>query len=210
MSPSGQFRERDPHWGHFCLKKFCCVCYLKPVSRITLDEFILEMMHTRQTKLSVLIDLFTRLDLRDSLIEEHVHFCNESYARNLLCRTPRFDMLVICWKPGQHTTIHDHAGSMNVTRVYRGTLTSRIFEVYERPAPGRALIRQNLEENIGKDALSTLDVEGIHQMANTSSEDLVTVHVYSPPLKDITVYSLKSSNVDRVTLRYTLEDEFAY
>lgn len=179
--------------------------------RISLDDFVFEMMHCqiKDLKLPALKDLFGRLDLKEMLVNEHVHFCCDSYSRNLVCRTPRFDMLILCWKPGHATTIHDHAGSLNVTRVFSGNLTSRVFEPYDRPGPGRVLVRQLDEETLGKGAFSCVDYPGIHQLANTSQDDLVTVHVYARPLRDITVYDTGTGEAKRVALRYTLEDEFA-
>lgn len=183
-----------------------------PVSdRISLDDFVYEMQHVpvKDLKLPALKDLFFKLDLKEMLVNECVHFCKDTYARNLVCRTPRFDMLVLCWKPGHVTTIHDHAGSLNVTRVFSGTLTSRSFEAYERPGPGQILVRQVEEERLGKKSFSAVDYGEIHQLANTSDEDLITVHVYARPLKDITVYEPTTGEAKRMTLRYTLEDEFA-
>ncbi|MCI0586650.1 MAG: cysteine dioxygenase family protein [Planctomycetes bacterium] len=179
--------------------------------RITLDQFIFEMMHVpaRELSLANLKDLFGRLDLKDALVSEHVHFTGDTYSRNLLCRTPRFDMLVLCWKPGQVTTIHDHAGSLNVTRIFEGDLTSRLFEEAGRPSPGRVLVRQAAEDRLGKGDFACVDWDEIHQLANTSDHDLVTVHVYAKPLKDINVYCPTTGDVEKVTLRYTLEDEFA-
>lgn len=179
--------------------------------RISLDEFVFEMMHcqVKDLRLPALKDLFGRLDLKEMLINEHVHFCNDSYARNLVCRTPRFDMLILCWKPGHVTTIHDHAGSLNVTRVFSGTLTARSFDAYDRPEPGKILVRKTEEETLGKGDFSSVDFAGIHQLANTSQGELVTVHVYARPLKDITVYDTATGDAKRVALRYTLEDEFA-
>ncbi len=179
--------------------------------RLSLDEFVLEMMQipSKELRVDQLKSLFTRLDLRDELIQEHIHFCADGYARNLLCRTPRFDMLVLCWKPGHQTTIHDHCGSMNVTRVFRGTLTSRTFEIADRPCEDRANLRTPIEETMGTASVALVDRTGIHQLANTSEEDLVTIHVYAPPLKEITVFYPHSGKFEKVALRYTLEDEFA-
>jgi cysteine dioxygenase len=179
--------------------------------RLTLDGFILEMAHLppRELTLPALKDLFGGLDLQEALVNEHVHFVPDGYARNLVCRTPRFDMLVLCWKPGNVTTIHDHAGSLNVTRVYDGQLTSRLFEEYERPAPGRVLVRPAAEDKLGKNDFACVDYDEIHQLANTSERPLVTVHVYAKPLKDINVYCPTTGEVEKMTLRYTLEDEFA-
>jgi len=102
---------------------------------LSLDEFMIEMgrepvssrTHER------LMDLTHRLTISDELIESRTCFAANTYARNLVCRTPSFELLVLCWRPGHESTIHDHAGSLNAIRVYRGELTSRIFV----PAAGR-------------------------------------------------------------------------
>lgn len=179
--------------------------------KLTLEEFIMETMHIpmKDLKVDQLRDLFGRLDLSDTLVQEHIHFSTDSYARNLICRTPRFDMLCLCWRPGQVTVIHDHAGSLNVTRVFNGQLTARLFKVYEKPCPGRALVKKSVEDHLGKTDFSCVDYGEIHQLENTSNQDLVTVHVYARPLKDIHKYCPTTGEVDRVTLRYSLEDEFA-
>ena len=52
-----------------------------------------------------------------------------------------------------------------------------------------------------------MDREGIHQLANTSDEDLITVHVYAPPLMELTVYDTESGFVERRPLRYTLSED---
>ena len=51
------------------------------------------------------------------------------------------------------------------------------------------------------------DRSGIHQLANTSGEDLVTVNVYAPALMELTVYSTGSAEVERRPLRYTLVED---
>jgi len=80
-------------------------------SAISLDDFILEMMR-RDTRFPQFVDLFSRLELRDDLIHEHMHFSDHAYARHLICRTLRFDMPALCRRPGIQSTIHDLAGSL--------------------------------------------------------------------------------------------------
>jgi len=180
-------------------------------ARLYLEDFICEMSQvpSKQLTLPTLEDLFGRLDLRDETITQNINFAPSGYARNLVCRTPRFDMLILCWRPGNVTTIHDHAGSLNVTRIFSGDLTSRAFTRGERPAPGHCLVKLESELKLTSGAFSCVDHGEVHQLANTSDRDLVTVHVYARPLKDITVYCPTTGKIERVTLRYTLEDDFA-
>ena len=115
---------------------------------------------------------------------------------------------MLCWRPGQESTIHDHAGALNAIRVRSGELTSRLFLPAEGAAPGPAPVEQNAEERLGPDAeMIGVDRGGIHQLANTSGEDLITVHVYAPALMELNVYSTTSAAVERRPLRYTLADD---
>lgn len=178
--------------------------------RISLEEFILETMQTPCSEITMgtLDDCFQRLCLPETLIEKHIHFSRETYTRNLVCRTPRFDMLILCWKPGHITTIHDHVDSLNCTRVIHGQITNRFFRAQEQRG-GTVQVEVTEEDHIGSGRCSGLDRGGIHQMENTSDGDAVTLHIYAAPLRDITVYDPDRGTKEQVQLRYTLEDEFA-
>jgi predicted metal-dependent enzyme (double-stranded beta helix superfamily) len=177
----------------------------------SLDDFVAEMAHipTQDLNLDILERLSGHLDIRDDLLRDHIYFSPACYTRNLVCRTPRFDMLVLCWRPGHVTTIHDHCGSLNVTRVISGRLTARLFKPADQPSPDRCLVKLDTEEKLGPGGFSRVDRTEIHQLANTSGDDLVTLHVYAKPLRDILVYDEKTGAMERVTLRYSLEEDFA-
>src|SRR5262245_45941891 len=61
-------------------------------------------------------------------LAEHVRFSEQKYARNLVCKGPWYHLLVLCWKNGQRSPIHDHAGSTCGVRVLRGTMTETTFD----------------------------------------------------------------------------------
>ena len=94
----------------------------------------------------------------------------------------QFELLVLCWKPGQASTIHDHAGSLNVTRLYSGELTRRTFR---RRDGGRGVsevggaasgelprgpVELIDEQVIAGSGAATVDRGEIHQLANESGE----------------------------------------
>ncbi|MBD2460551.1 cysteine dioxygenase family protein [Oscillatoria sp. FACHB-1407] len=181
-------------------------------TRLDIEDFILETMRSPidRLQLSQLQTWVADLDLKDDLFQQHIAFCNQGYRRTLVCRTSRFDMLILCWKPGQSSTIHDHADSLNVTRVYRGELTSRLFEQVDSPQ-GRccpdlsvAAVRLQREERLQRNALATVDRHQIHQLANTSDENLVTLHIYARPLKTIQIYCPQSGHVNQMPVQYDL------
>lgn len=177
---------------------------------LSLDAFIVEMSREPASTLAHarLMDLASRLRLSDSLVAGRVRYTSATYARNLVCRTPSFELLVLCWRPGQETTIHDHAGALNAIRVHSGELTSRVFVAAPDAGPAASPVRLAAESIVRPgDDLVGVDRAGIHQLANTSPRELVTIHIYAPPLLELTIYSTDSAAVHRRRLRYTSEED---
>jgi cysteine dioxygenase len=171
---------------------------------LTLDRFVLEMGRVPVSDLTHerFVGLVARLRISDGLLDARTHFLDGDYARNLVLRTPHFELLVLCWRPGQASTIHDHAGSLNAIHVRSGELTSRVFRPVAGAAAGAGPVELASEDLVGPaDALLGVDRGGIHQLGNTSHEPLVTVHVYAPPLLSLNVYDTTSPEVERRPLR---------
>jgi cysteine dioxygenase len=178
---------------------------------LALEDFILELGREPVSVLTQerLMDLSRRLTISSELIESRTCFAPNAYTRNLVCRSAAFELLVLCWKPGHESTIHDHAGSLNAIRVHRGELTSRLFVPTAGSPVGTGPVELVAEERVQADGWTGVDRSGVHQLANTSGEDLVTVHVYAPPLLELTVFSTDSAHVERRPLRHTLADDMA-
>jgi cysteine dioxygenase len=117
----------------------------------------------------------------------HVLFSNRGYARNLVHAGPFHHLLVLCWKNAQRSPIHDHRGSVCAVRVLRGTMTETFFE----RAPNRH-IKATLSRDIDPGTVVGGQDSDIHQVSNLQANDadLVTLHVYSPPLLTMGTYSL--------------------
>lgn len=182
-----------------------------PDTGLSLEEFLLFMNRQEVAALThqELLDRVTSLQLSDELIASRTRFAKTEYARNLVCRTPEFELLVLCWQPGQHSTIHDHGGSLNAIKVHRGELTSWLYEPAEGTppqavGPARRVAEQTTQPG---DELAGIDRQGIHQLANASDEDLITIHVYAPPLMHLTVYSEDAPGTELRPMRYTLSED---
>jgi uncharacterized NAD(P)/FAD-binding protein YdhS len=118
------------------------------------------------------------LDLDRTDLAEALVFDDRAYRRVAVWRRPHYEALVLCWRSGQGSPIHDHAGSSCAVRVVEGRAT----ETRYAPSPcGRLVPRRSLAHPAGV----VLGCRGdcIHQMANLepAGHDLITLHVYSPP-----------------------------
>ena len=162
-------------------------------TRLTLDDFILEMnkVPSLELKLAQLQDWVARLDLKDMAIASNICFSPENYQRQILYRDSNCEIILVCWQPGQFSSIHDHGDSLNVTRVYRGVLTSRTFTRNDL-VPGESSPLLVQEKYLQPDELVGVDRTQIHQLANTLEQNLITLNIYAKPLQQMQVYNSMS------------------
>jgi cysteine dioxygenase len=116
-----------------------------------------------------------------------IRFSDRHYMRNLVRAGPWYNLLVLCWKNGQRSPIHDHTGSSCGVRVLRGTMTETLFEF----APN-GHIKATFSRDLPAGGVCGSQDADIHQVSNLQPgiADLVTLHVYSPPLLWMGTYSL--------------------
>ena len=131
--------------------------------------------------------------LRSSSIRSFTRFSDERYVRNLMWQSPHYQALVLCWRSGQRSPIHDHVGSACVVRVFEGIAMETVFQ---RAANGMIYATASRELLPGQ--VTASEDSDIHQMSNLQAyDDLVTLHVYSPPLLYMNTYSLTDIHVRR-------------
>jgi cysteine dioxygenase len=115
---------------------------------------------------------------RDDMVQA-CNFSDVNYARTIFAQSPWYQLIVICWRSGQSSAIHDHRGSQCGVRVIAGIATET---QYERTAAGTVRPVREIEYH-ANDVCTTSDT-GIHVISNRRPRtDLVTLHLYSPPLK---------------------------
>jgi cysteine dioxygenase len=137
--------------------------------------------------LTTLRDQVTRLPIACEDVAEFIRFGDERYRRNLVRAGEWYHAWVMCWKNGQRSPIHDHAASCCVVRVLRGTATETTFEF----APN-GQIKAVRSRDLPPGSVCVTHDADLHQISNLQAgdADLVTLHVYVPPLVRMKTYSL--------------------
>lgn len=107
-------------------------------------------------------------------------FCKarpECYTRNRVHLNDHFELVVICWKPGQESAIHDHGVSNCLYLVVEGEMVEDRFRPVHEGDP-----EPTDSKTYRKGEITMSNGSEIHRIANRGSENLVTLHIYSPPL----------------------------
>jgi cysteine dioxygenase len=123
---------------------------------------------------------------RDALLE-WAHFNERTYQRNLIHCTEIYEVLVLCWRSGQRSPIHDHAESSCGVLVVEGAATETVFAA----RPGERL-KKTRARRIEAGSIIVSRGGDIHEVANLQSPgtDLVTLHIYSPRLQGNRYFSI--------------------
>ena len=131
--------------------------------------------------------LLARVEVGADELRPYVSFKEGTYARHRVHLGEHAELLVLCWRPGQRTPIHDHAGSFGAVRVLRGVMWETLFEM-----GGDEGLRYGSAREWMPGQVTGADVPDIHQLGNpdVSGQDLVTLHLYSPPLTSLNVYKV--------------------
>jgi cysteine dioxygenase len=143
--------------------------------------------------LEQIYDWLERAEISAEELQPYFGFKERNYWRHRVCRNEFVEMLVLCWRPGQRTPIHDHNGSHGGVKVHRGMLWETTFS-YDSV---RGLEYKSAREH-PPGAVTGSDVPDIHQLGNpdVSGQDLVTIHVYAPPLGVLHTYKPGSAKID--------------
>lgn len=140
---------------------------------------------TNRAPLDELLKWQCRLEIGTDELREFMQFDVENYKRNLVKEGPYYRVLVLCWAAGQCSPIHDHAGSTCAVRVIQGVASETIYQQAEHE------VLQHTSHWVASDVFGGSDGD-IHAVGNFAIDDspLVTLHVYSPPLVRMGLYSL--------------------
>lgn len=99
-----------------------------------------------------------------------------SYER--LLATAHYDAWLIHWPPGSGLDAHDHGGSTGAFAVVDG-------ELHEDVVVNGAVVATR---SVGEGDAVAFGPDHIHAVSNQRAVGATSVHVYSPPLGDMTFY----------------------
>src|SRR6202041_1759661 len=123
----------------------------------------------------------------------------DTYARQWVVRRENYEVLVLTWSPSQGSVAHDHAGSICGLKVVQGCLTEQLFE---KMPDGR--VQKTTATRVGPQEITVDPGVVIHSLANgATNELLVTVHIYSPPLRDVRSYVIAENLPPQLFFRPT-------
>jgi cysteine dioxygenase len=133
----------------------------------------------------------------------------QHYTRNLIDRTPLYELMAICWEVGQASSVHNHRGQNCWMAVPIGRLQVENFHlVHQDLQAGRCQLepKNAIEMNIAQPC-AVDPADPVHRVLNLRQYNAraVSLHVYSRPFDSCVVYSPEQGTCGEIRLHFNTE-----
>jgi predicted metal-dependent enzyme (double-stranded beta helix superfamily) len=151
-------------------------------------------------------EALSRIRFGIEAVQRYCHFDPRYYARNLIARTDKFELLALCWEPGQITPIHDHAGSDGWVYCVHGAIEEVRFQCSVSD-DGTARVERGdaLNATVGEMTYINDDIAW-HTVANQTQERAVTLHLYSGPIDSCQYFDPGTRTIKTRQMKYFSAD----
>jgi cysteine dioxygenase len=178
--------------------------------QLSIQDFVGELRKFPQPafdKTHELLSFLQHTTVAPETLGPYLTWDRQHYTRNLIDKTPLYELIAICWEVGQISSVHNHRDQNCWMSVPLGRLLVENFH----------LVSQDLEH--GKSQLTPTDTvemnathpcavdpaDPVHRVVNPKhfGERAVSLHIYSRPFDTCVVYSPEQSTCGVIKLHYT-------
>lgn len=126
------------------------------------------------------------LDLPLEDIEPFAFWAKEHYTRNCIVRELDYELILLCWEPGQETPVHCHGGEECWVYILDGQIEESHYQF-----DGNNLKFEN-KSKLESGEKSFMDDEiGYHRLVNNTNTRAMSLHLYMDTIDTCTVYDEK-------------------
>lgn len=140
-----------------------------------LESLILDIKHQQFLTNPLVAEIVENNRISENDVTIYVsynHSPNESYGRQLIYDNGNFKILLMSWKAGDFTAIHNHGYTEWGCVYFFGEATHRLYSV----SNDELKILQ--KDNFSKGQVASVCGDLTHIMGNSSSKNFTTLHVY--------------------------------
>ncbi len=158
----------------------------------TIGELVRELLRHRDP--AAYADILARYAVPSRDLEPYFRWNMRHYTRTCIHRNEDFELLVICYGPGQVTSIHDYDSETAWIHPVLGEVVEERYQL--KPDGGLALLHE-LHLHPGHDDLISSGTS-IHRFVNHGAERAATLNLYAKPMRKWRVYD-QGTGAPRVT-----------
>jgi uncharacterized cupin superfamily protein len=128
--------------------------------------------------------IISAMDIPKSEFMPYAHWKEKGYARNCIKRTKDYELLLLCWNPGDKTPVHGHDGQDCWVYLVDGEMN----EIRYQADDDDNLTKTHVETLTGRRLTYMRDEMGYHMIKNNSDKRAMTLHIYALPIDECEVF----------------------
>ena len=156
-----------------------------------------------------ILDLLKSAPVASDTLAPYLNWNRQHYTRNLIDRTPLYELIAICWEVGQVSSVHNHRDQNCWMAVPIGRLVVQNYRTISQDLEsGKCKLEATDTVEMNPDEPCSVDPrEPVHQVINPREFNLraVSLHIYSQPFDSCVVYSPEQGTCGEIKLHYTTE-----
>ena len=180
--------------------------------QLPIQDFVIELRKFRESSFTDTRELLEFLTLNkvdpDSLAR-YLTWDRQHYTRNLIDKTPLYELIAICWEIGQASSVHNHKDQNCWMAAPIGRLHVENFHLVSQDLDaGKCVLETTDTVEMRPDQPCAVDpFDPVHRVVNSRefNERAVSLHVYSRPFDSCIVYSPEQGTCGEIKLHYTTE-----
>lgn len=144
------------------------------------------------------------MELPKSVFEGFCSWSEDSYTRNCIVDTEAFELILLCWGPGQRTPIHDHGGEECWVRIVDGEFRETIYQ--ENESGELNMVKSAISKS--NDITYMIDFMGFHRLENLSNKRSMSLHLYAKPIRNCKILDENTKEFVSKDMTYDTVSEF--
>lgn len=182
------------------------------ITQVSIQDFVSQLRRFPETAFTHIDEILRFLEhtpVNAESLRPYLTWDRQHYTRNLIDKTPLYELIAICWEVGQSSSVHNHRDQNCWMAAPIGRLLVGNYH----------LVSQDLQRGVCELApADTVEMNAAHPCAVNPADPVhrvynprefgqraVTLHVYSRPFDTCIVYSPEHGTCGEIKLHYNTE-----
>ena len=182
------------------------------VRKVPIDRLVKELQKLRDRDFDSIdtpLEVLRAHPVDPESLKPYLFWNTRHYTRNLIDKTPVYELLAICWEVGMRSSIHNHKDQNCWMAAPIGRLTVQNYRVLEEDVANHRcdIVPTDMVEINSTHPVAVDPLNPVHDVRNPREfgERAVSLHLYSRPFDSCVVYSVEQCSCGEIGLQYTSE-----
>jgi cysteine dioxygenase len=180
--------------------------------QVPIQDFVVELRKFPESvfnRTDQIISFLQTAPIAPDTLAPYLTWDPQHYTRNLIDKTPLYELVAICWEVGQASSVHNHREQNCWMAVPIGRLLVENYRVISQKLDAGTcqLEATDTVEMNPRHPCAVDPLEPVHRVYNPRdfNQRAVSLHVYSRPFDTCVVYSQEQGTCGVIKLHYNTE-----